>query len=280
MILKTLKRTFSEALIDHYPETEIDSFFSLLAASILNLKRVDIALNLYAVVSGKKQEKFTDAVKRLETNEPIQYILGETTFYGLNFKVNQNVLIPRQETEELVDWILKDSPSKKLSILDIGSGSGCIAISLAKNMKNATISALDVSENALKVATENAEFNAVSIEFIEADILHNALNDLQLDVIVSNPPYVRDLEKQTMHKNVLDYEPDLALYVRDEDPLVFYQAILNFAKNNLKEKGTVYFEINEYLGAEMIELFNKNNFSNIELRKDIQGKDRMIKGNI
>lgn len=282
MILKTLKRTFSETLMDYYPETEIDSFFSLLTEEILKMKRVDVALNMYAVVSGKKQDKYTSAIKRLKANEPIQYILGETEFYGLTFKVNPNVLIPRQETEELVDWIIKchseqSEESKQLKVLDIGTGSGCIAISLAKNLQNAETHALDVSQEALKVAAFNAKTNNVTIECIEADILNSELNDLKYDVIVSNPPYVRDLEKELMHENVLNYEPGLALFVRDENPLVFYEAITKFAENNLKENGTLYFEINEYLGQEMIALLEKNNFVNIELRKDIQGKDRMIK---
>ncbi len=282
MILKTLKRTFSETLMDYYPETEIDSFFSLLTEDILKMKRVDVALNMYAVVSGKKQEKYTNAIKRLKANEPIQYILGKTKFYGLTFKVNPNVLIPRPETEELVDWIItchseQNEESKQLNVLDIGTGSGCIAISLAKNLQNAKVYALDISREALKVAAFNAKANNIAIECIEADILNPVLNDLKYDVIVSNPPYVRDLEKQQMHHNVLDYEPDLALFVRDENPLIFYEAIAKFAKNNLKEKGALYFEINEYLGEEMITLLNKNSFVNIELRNDIQGKDRMIK---
>lgn len=275
-------RTFSEALTDSYPETEIDSFFNLLAESVLNMKRVDIALSLYTFVSGKKQEKFTEALKRLKANEPIQYILGETVFYGLTFKVNRNVLIPRQETEELVNWILKcyseqREESKQLHVLDIGTGSGCIAISLAKNLVNAQVDALDVSEDALKTAVLNAKTNQVDVTFIEADVLNTELNDLKYDVIVSNPPYVRDLEREQMHENVLNYEPNLALFVRDENPLVFYEAIVKFAKTNLKEKGALYFEINEYLGEETITLLKKNNFTNIKLQKDIQGKDRMIK---
>lgn len=282
MILKTLKRNFSEALVDFYPETEIDSFFNLLSEDVLNMKRVDISLNLYAVVSGKKHEKFQTALKRLQNNEPIQYILGDTEFYGLNFKVNEHVLIPRPETEELVDLILKQTNGNEhLNILDIGTGSGCIAVSLAKNLPNAKVKALDVSEDALKMARENAEDNTVAVEFIEGNILEGFITESNVysgfDIIVSNPPYVRELEKEHMKTNVLDHEPHLALFVDDENPLQFYEAIVQFAIRNLKQDGNLFFEINEYLGEEMIALLERHNFKNNELIKDLSGKDRMIK---
>lgn len=283
MILKTLKRSFSEALVGFYPETEIDSFFNLLSEDVLNMKRADIALNLYAVVSGKKYDKFQIALKRLQSNEPIQYILGDTEFYGLTFKVNEHVLIPRPETEELVDLILKETNKEEsLNILDVGTGSGCIAISLAKHLPNAKVKALDVSEDALHMARENAKQNDVIVEFVEGNILEHtytesSISNSEFNVIVSNPPYVRHLEKEHMKANVLDHEPHLALFVEDENPLQFYDAIAQFAIRNLKQNGKIFFEINEYLGKEMIALLESYNFKNCELIKDLSGKDRILK---
>lgn len=278
MILKTLKRNFSEALIDVYPKTEIDSFFALLSEEILNMQRVDISLNLYAVVSGKKYDKFQKALKRLKDNEPIQYILGDTEFYGLKFQVNKDVLIPRPETEELVDLIIKHvNKEQQRSILDIGTGSGCIAISLAKHLPNANVYALDVSSSALNVARKNADLNDVSIQFLENDILNGFNIQSDLDIIVSNPPYVRHIEKEEMKANVLDYEPHLALFVENENPLEFYKAITEFASHNLNDNGLLFFEINEYLGNEMVTLLMDSGFKTVNLIKDLSGKDRIIK---
>jgi release factor glutamine methyltransferase len=198
----------------------------------------------------------------------------------LDFEVNENVLIPRPETEELVDWILSNNriieTSNPLKILDIGTGSGCIAISLAKNLPNAQVYAIDVSEQALATAEKNAKRNNVNVIFIQKDIL--ATEDLgqQFDIIVSNPPYVRNLEKEEIKKNVLNNEPHLALFVQDNDALIFYTKIANLAQKNLSDNGQLYFEINQYLGKEMIALLQNLNFKNIELRKDIYGNDRMI----
>lgn len=283
MLVKTLRKYFTEELLGYYPETEMTSFFYLLCEHILNLKKIDISLNLFMVVSGKKYHKFQIAIDRLKIYEPIQYILGETEFYGLPFKVNNAVLIPRPETEELVDWIINESNSKgNIRILDIGTGSGCIAISLAKNLPKAEVLALDVSSIALKVAQENANTNKVdNVEFIEKDILLTNTSFFKskdsLDVIVSNPPYVRQSEKVKMKPNVVNNEPHLALFVEDEDALQFYKAILEFSVKNLKENGLLFFEINEYLGKEMIELLKLYEFDFIELKQDIFGKDRMIK---
>lgn len=285
MILKTLRTYFNSELLGYYPESEVSSFFHILSENILKLKRIDIALNLYQVVSGKKYDKFQVALERLKNYEPIQYIIGETEFFGLPFKVNNDVLIPRPETEELVDWIINIVDKKdSLKVLDIGAGSGCIAISLAKNLPKAKVYGLDVSPEALKVAQENAKLNEVDVEFIEANILDedNVMLSLSkhlinFDIIVSNPPYVRQLEKEEIKKNVLDNEPHLALFVEDNDALQFYKAISEFAVNNLSENGLLFFEINEYLGDEMIQLLKEYNFSNIELKKDLFGKNRMIK---
>jgi len=280
MILKILRNNFIKTLIDYYAETEIVSFFNLLSADILKMQRIDIAQNLYAVISGKKQEKFQNAVNKLKNYIPIQYIIGNTEFYNLTLKVNAATLIPRPETEELVAWIINDQNNKQnISILDVGTGSGCIAIALAKNLPEAKVFALDVSEKALKIARQNAVDNGVTIEFIEADIFDVDLGNLQFDVIVSNPPYVRELEKQTMSPNVLNHEPHLALFVKDDDPLLFYRSIVEVANNTLKSKGFLYFEINEFLGNLTRQLVQKLNYCNIELKKDLFMKDRMIKAN-
>tara|TARA_Y100000385_G_scaffold290422_1_gene363466 strand:+ start:6370 stop:7248 length:879 start_codon:yes stop_codon:yes gene_type:complete len=280
MILKTLRNNFIKTLIDYYAETEIVSFFNLLSADILKMQRIDIAQNLYAVISGKKQEKFQNAVNKLKNYIPIQYITGNTEFYNLTLKVNAATLIPRPETEELVAWIINDQNNKQnISILDVGTGSGCIAIALAKNLPEAKVFALDVSEKALKIARQNAVDNGVTIEFIEADIFDVDLGNLQFDVIVSNPPYVRELEKETMSPNVLNHEPHLALFVKDDDPLLFYRSIVEVANNTLKSKGFLYFEINEFLGNLTRQLVQKLNYCNIELKKDLFMKDRMIKAN-
>ena len=280
MILKILRNNFIKTLIDYYAETEIVSFFNLLSADILKMQRIDIAQNLYAVISGKKQEKFQNAVNKLKNYIPIQYIIGNTEFYNLTLKVNAATLIPRPETEELVAWIINDQNNKQnISILDVGTGSGCIAIALAKNLPEAKVFALDVSEKALKIARQNAVDNGVTIEFIEADIFDVDLGNLQFDVIVSNPPYVRELEKETMSSNVLNHEPHLALFVKDDDPLLFYRSIVEVANNTLKSKGFLYFEINEFLGNLTRQLVQKLNYCNIELKKDLFMKDRMIKAN-
>jgi release factor glutamine methyltransferase len=203
-----------------------------------------------------------------------------THFYGLEFEVNSAVLIPRPETEELVDWIVQKSKIKnqksKIKILDIGTGSGCIAIALAKNLPNAQVFALDVSEQALATAKTNAELNQVTIQFLHQSILETENLCQQFDVIVSNPPYVRELEKQEIKKNVLDNEPHLALFVEDNDALIFYRKIAQLAQKNLNPQGQLYFEINQYLGQEMLDLLREMGFKNSELRQDIYGNDRMI----
>lgn len=285
MLLKTLREYFYTSLKGNYPDTEIQSFFNLLAECFLKMKGVDIALNLYMPISGKKIDKFENAIKRLKKQEPIQYIIGVTEFYGLPFKVTESTLIPRPETEELVHWTLESSKckNKDLTILDIGTGTGCIAIALAKNLPNAKIYAVDLSTKALTIAKTNAKLNSVSVEFLELDILNwdastddFQFKDLTFDIIVSNPPYVRTLEKAQMSANVLKYEPDLALYVKDDDPLIFYKKIAEFAKTFLKNDGQLFFEINQYLGTEMIDLLNCLDYEAIKLRKDIFENDRMV----
>ena len=281
MTIKQLKRVFTSELSHLYPQTEIDSFFYTLSEAYLSLKRVDIALKLNDEI--KIPKVFHNALNELIEQKPLQYILGNTEFYGLPIKVNKHVLIPRPETEELVDWIITDVKNNKytenLTILDVGTGSGCIAISLAKNIKNATIYALDISMNALNVAKENAIKNKVNIHFIEADIMKIKNNTMpnKIDVIVSNPPYVRNQEKKEIKNNVLQNEPHLTLFVSDENPLVFYEKITDFALKNLAKNGLLYFEINQYLANETIELLKNKGFKHVILKKDIFNKDRMIK---
>ena len=283
MTLKLLKTYFINSLLNYYPKTEIISFFYVLTQYILVLRRIDVSLSYNNKISKIDIEKFQDSIDKLKIYEPIQYIVGETEFYDLPFKVNDSVLIPRPETEGLVDWIIntyQTSNYKQLHILDIGTGSGCIAISLAKNLPNSKVFGLDVSKEALDIAKQNAKLNNLEVKFIEADILNCdfEFDDIEFDVIVSNPPYVRELEKEKMSANVLKYEPHLALFVENEDSLLFYKKISQFANKILSSKGQLFFEINEYLGNEMFNLLKDEEFVDIELKADIFEKDRMIKG--
>ena len=282
MKLKDIQNIFHGTLDSMYGKEEVDSFFFMLIDFYYKVSRIQLAMDFdYAIDS---YEKIINALELLKQQMPIQYIIGETEFYGLPFKVNENTLIPRPETEELVEWVLKQvDKNESITILDIGTGSGCIAISLAKNLPNAKIYALDVSAKALKMAKQNADLNDVNVKFLETDILtvgHAELVSVshKFDIIVSNPPYVREQEKELMKPNVLDNEPHLALFVKDENPLLFYEAITQFASNNLTMNGQLFFQINEYLGNDMIDLLNDNSFRNIELKQDIFKKDRMIKG--
>ena len=281
MLIQTFKIQFFSELKGIYPETEIQSFFNLLIEFKLNLTRIDLALNTDLELKENDINCFQKALDKLKKQIPIQYIIGETEFYGLTFKVNSNVLIPRPETEELVGWIINNtSRSKDINILDIGTGSGCIAISLAKKLPNAEVFAIDVSSEAIKTAKENAAMNKVSVNFIETNILHLDNLPSKFDIIVSNPPYVRDLEKEMMQQNVLDNEPHLALFVKDDNPLLFYNKIADLAKTHLNKDGNLYFEINQYLGKDTKELLRLKGFKNIELKKDIFNVDRMLKSSI
>ena len=280
MLIKEYKNQFIEQLSSIYDVGEVESFFYIILENKHQLKRIDLALNIDLKFSEIEIETWNEIVEKLKQQIPVQYILGTTSFYDLEFQVNNDVLIPRPETEELVSWILSNNPitesTNKPKILDIGTGSGCIAISLAKNIPNAAVYAIDVSENALATAKKNASTNKVKVIFIQENILKTENFQEKLDIIVSNPPYVRNLEKQEINKNVLDYEPHLALFVDDHDALIFYRKIAHLAQKNLSENGQLYFEINQYLGNEMVELLQKMHFKNIEIRKDIYGNNRMI----
>lgn len=278
MLFKEYRSVFVEQLSPLYDEKEVESFFYIVLECFHQLKRIDLALNPDFEMDSLQLLRWESVVIELKKQKPIQYILGETEFYGLSFLVNENTLIPRPETEELVDLIIKENQnqSSEIKIIDIGTGSGCIAISLAKNLPNARVSAIDVSEKALLTATKNAEINQVKVNFILKNILE--MDDLveQFDVIVSNPPYVRMLEKAEIKANVLEYEPHLALFVDDNDALLFYRKIAQLAQKNLAQKGKLYFEINQYLGKETVGLLEDLGFKNVRLIKDIYGNDRMI----
>jgi len=295
MVLKELQHIFHIELDAIYGKHEVDSFFYLCTEHYLSVPRIQLTLEPELTITKPETDTFFKVLEDLKQHKPIQYILGDTEFFGLPFKVNENVLIPRPETEELVDMIIRNHSGpydcaqdvlreeSQLKILDIGTGSGCIAISLAKNLPNAKVYALDVSLEALKVATQNAKSNNVEITFIEADILNAStwnlfFENLEFDIVVSNPPYVRELEKQEIQPNVLENEPHLALFVDDNNPLIFYKAITDFAVKKLKPKGKLYFEINQYLGEETKALLADANFEDVTLLKDLNGNDRMLKG--
>lgn len=298
MLLRDIKNIFHNDLGKIYPKEEIDSFFYSCIEHYLKMERFILAIKPDIVLTKEEEQPLFEALAQLKREKPLQYILGVAHFMDLEFKVNENVLIPRPETEGLVQWVLEDVKEQHdrdtersrsvistplndhfLRILDIGTGSGCIAIALAKHLPNAKVYALDVSKEALKVAQENAKTNQVDIEFIHKSILGPELDlEQQFDIIVSNPPYVRDLEKSEIHKNVKEHEPHLALFVPDNDALVFYRAIAQFSERHLAKQGCLYLEINQYLGEETKSVLKAHNFSEIELCKDIFGNDRMLKG--
>jgi release factor glutamine methyltransferase len=285
MLFRNYRTLFIKELLPIYDEKEIESFFYLILEKNHQLKRFDLALNPEIELNEVQFQQWNIILDELKNQKPIQYILEETYFYGLPFYVDENVLIPRPETEELVELIISKNlnfqKSKNLKILDIGTGSGCIAIALAKNIPNANVFAIDISENALEVAKRNSKQNEVEVIFLQKNILNvDNLNDNRnaqlFDIIVSNPPYVRILEKAEINPNVLQYEPHLALFVEDENALIFYKKIAELAKKGLSQKGQLYFEINQYLGAATVELLENFGFKNVKLIKDIYGNDRMI----
>jgi release factor glutamine methyltransferase len=297
MTLKNFRTYFTDTLQEIYLKTEIDTFFFLLIEEKLNLQRVDTVMQPDFLIADANLSELKIILKRLQKEEPIQYILGNTEFYGLPFKVNKNTLIPRPETEELVEWIIKEvtelqnnkvaklgmsetstmNKEKSISIIDIGTGTGCIPISLAKNLNNVKISAIDVSSEALIVAQQNATLNNVDISFLEMDILETKELPQKYNLIVSNPPYVRELEKVEISNNVLENEPHLALFVEDDNPLIFYSKIADLAKIHLKKEGLLFFEINQYLGKETVAMLKHKGFNSIKLKKDLFGNDRMVK---
>lgn len=280
-LVKDIRKYYCELLCSLYEKDEANAMILILFKYYFNIDRVRMVLEPDLRLSESEMLKIHFAVKDLLRNKPIQYVTGETEFCDLKFKVNENVLIPRPETAEMISKIVNSQHSivnNHCSIIDIGTGSGCIAISLAKLISNSNVYALDISEEALKIAKENAFNNNVNVSFIHDDILNLKNNiETKFDIIVSNPPYVRELEKVEMHNNVLKWEPHKALFVSDNDPLIFYRSILEFAKTHLKDNGEVWFEINEYLGKEMSDLCHELGFSNVKIHKDFRDRDRVMR---
>ena len=274
MTLQDFKLKMISELSSIYEMDELNSVFNLLSEDYLKIPRSKILLADEIDLNESNQNLFSSALERLKTHEPIQYVLGKTTFMDLEFKVNSSVLIPRPETEELVRLMLKEDLDGK-EILDIGTGSGCIAISLAKNLHNAKVSALDISKDALEVAKENAELNNVNIEFIHADIFEYQ-SDKKYDVIVSNPPYVLESEKMLMKQNVLNYEPEIALFVDDINALKYYESVIKFSLNNLNSQGQIFFETNENYKDELNKLAQNYEYNIIEFKLDINDKNRFL----
>ena len=262
---------------DLYPVSEIEGFTRIIFETVCGWSFTDQVVKKHVKIQETDFSRIQKIVFRLKKFEPVQYILGETEFYGLKLTVNPSVLIPRPETEELVHWIVKSNIPENSKVLDVGTGSGCIALALKRQLKNTEITGIDISENALEVARLNALKNNLDVNFFKADILNWEVTKWdEFTVIVSNPPYIRENEKTQMLPNVLNYEPQNALFVSDGDPLVFYRSIAAFAKKYLVGKGMLFFEINENLGSEMIHLLKEFGFSDFEIRKDINGKNRII----
>lgn len=267
---------FKQGLSGIYDAQEISSISMMALTEVLNTSNGMIKAVGDRHITFAQQNELNNILDQLKTGKPLQYALGYTEFYGLKFLVNPSTLIPRPETEELVQWILNSVSNKTLNILDIGTGTGCIAISLKKNLAGAQVSAMDVSVDALNTAKENATLNEVKINFIEADIL-NYQSDNHYSVIVSNPPYVTLEDKKLMRRNVTDFEPHTALFVPEDDPLIFYKAIAEFASHNLEDGGLLFFEINESLGKETAQLLMDKGFKDVEIKKDLSDRDRMVK---
>lgn len=279
--IKDIIDHYSKELNNHFNEKECKNFLQILFDHYFNLSKINIILNPEKTISESGLLKIHFAVKDLIKHKPIQYIIGKTNFLGFDFIVNSSVLIPRPETEELVQFILEVIKVKTrfINILDIGTGSGCIAIALKKLHTNSEISAIDYSAKALEVAKINAKSNDAEIEFFQADILDsNTWDKLRMfDIIVSNPPYIRKSEKAMMKKNVLNFEPKDALFVADENPLIFYEEISEFAQSHLNKTGLLFFEINEEFSKPIIKLLEDKSFTEIIVRKDINNKNRMVK---
>ncbi len=275
--LKEIQSLFNKELNLIYPKEEIRNFAYLIMNFKAGFTKTDMLIKNMDPLNEEYLTFCLQCLDRLKKNEPIQYILGQTEFYSLPFYVDPSVLIPRPETEELIQWIIDDNKDKFYSILDIGTGSGCIPISLKKNMAESKVTAWDISQEAIGIAKRNASLNEVEIDFQLQNALTPPNEVKKYNIIVSNPPYIRENEKVQMHQNVLEYEPHLALFVSNNDPLIFYRAISHFAAKALTDNGMLYFEINEAFGKETCELLQDLKFKHIELRKDLFGKHRMIR---
>ena len=287
MRIRDLEKAFTTELTILYDFEEARNIAWLAVSSVCQMSRIEYLGAKHDELSSADEILLLRYLVELKTGKPLQYVLGETEFFGLPFKVNPSVLIPRPETEELVDWIIKDITQSKIEIdlqdqliLDIGTGSGCIPVALKKNLPAARVWGIDVSSKAIDTARENSALNDVEVSFFEENIfglLSKEMFKTPFSVIVSNPPYVTLAEKKSMHKNVVDFEPHGALFVENDDPLQFYKTIAIFAEERLREKGRLFLEINENYGNEMITLLEESGFQNIELRQDLRGRERMIK---
>jgi len=277
MKIKELKDIFTKELQNLYSKEEAETILNYILIDAIGIPKLSIISQPQLELDTNQHEKIVTLLKELKKAVPIQYLLGESHFYGMILNVTSDVLIPRQETEELVNWIIQENEGAKLRILDVCTGSGCIALALKKHLPQSTITAIDISEKALEVAKGNAHKLKLDVEFKKVDALNieQELKDEQYDIIVSNPPYIRESEKVHVQKSVLIYEPQMALFVSDERPLVFYEAIARYAKH-LKPV-TLYFEINEDLGNELTEILNSLGFTEITLKADLNGKNRMLK---
>ncbi|SFS51606.1 peptide chain release factor N(5)-glutamine methyltransferase [Sphingobacterium wenxiniae] len=271
---------YAEGLKEIYPKEEAQQLFLMTYSHLTHRKSVYFGLDRNQVVGEDKERGFIRILEELMTSRPLQHILGMADFYGMHLQVNEHTLIPRPETEELVDLIIKQHRQEStLSVIDIGTGSGCIAIALKKHLPQAEISAMDISTEAVQLARKNALNQEVDIAFMEADVLEWDVfmpEELQFDVVVSNPPYITPQEKEQMHRNVLLFEPHTALFVEEHAPLLFYDVIAQMAKKHLRPEGMLYFEINQYLGKETVDLLEKKGFVNVQLLQDINGVDRMV----
>jgi release factor glutamine methyltransferase len=280
-------------LYEIYDDREAANIADLVIENITGFRKIDRILNKQFPLNEKQPRQLQNFTSELLQHKPVQYVLHEAWFAGMKFYVDENVLIPRPETEELINWIIEDLPlttrhltltthNSLLTILDVGTGSGCIPIALKKKLSSPEIEAIDLSEQALNVAKQNAQTHNAKIKFKLVDILaKDSWQSLPMyDVIVSNPPYVKKSEASAMHAHVVEHEPHLALFVPDEDPLIFYKAIAQFGLMHLNKNGKLFFEINESFGAEVTQLLQQNGYINVEQKKDMQGKDRMIKAAI
>ncbi len=274
---KDLFERIKDALINTYDERESLAITKNYLADRFHIDGMKLALNTEVSFD---ESLITHDLRQLANGTPYQHVVGFTIFYGYKFLTNQHALIPRPETEELVDWIIKENHITNPSILDIGTGTGCIPISLKAEISEANCTAIDISEDALTLAQNNAIKNEVKVEFLKLDILSDDIIRNGFNIIVSNPPYIPNADKAKMHKNVLDYEPGLALFVDDESPLVFYQAVAEKAVKSLKKDGKLYFEIHESFGEEVGAILSTLGYTNIVLRKDLQGKDRMVRATL
>ena len=272
----TIANRIKEALSDCYSTGEITALTRIIATELLAVSQMAFYMKDDVALTAEQETLLDDAIERLQRHEPIQYILGYSDFCGLRFKVTPATLIPRPETSELVEWIASEANGNQ-SILDIGTGSGCIAISLANKLPQSKVSAWDISHDALAVATENSNANGCDVAFETVDILGYQPTGEQFDIIVSNPPYIKENEKSAMHSNVLDWEPHTALFVPDNDPLLFYRTIAQKATTMLRPGGKLYFEINRAHGKETVEMLAALGYTDIELRKDFADNDRMIR---